>query len=267
MPAKVASASSAISRYSVRPLSASSRNSAAAAVGFPAGVGASCSGLRRAVSAPSGISPGPRSGADVVKETASRRIVETFDHGVGELHRCLVILHLAARHPRVDAGMHGKRIIVQCTRRGLRRSRLHRDTQSHGSSLALRPMPRQAAGRACATQNAAPRPSAAPAPSPDTRSPPSHSSLCRESVDKRRGPLLRAASSFVRVASRRARSCFFRSHPLRGHLRQAFASHAAHSSPGCGACRQAHRCPSTSPQTPTPRRSRTALASSSVQVK
>ena len=45
-----------VSRSFASPFSASRRSSAAAAVGFPAGVGVSCSGLRRAESAP--IAPG-----------------------------------------------------------------------------------------------------------------------------------------------------------------------------------------------------------------
>ena len=117
MPAKQASVSSAMSRYCLRPFSASRRNRAAAAVGFPAGVGASCNGLRRADNAPSGNSS--RRGR--VEESTECRIVEARNHRVGQLDGGMAITHCAARHPRIDAGMDGKGIIIERAGNRLRR--------------------------------------------------------------------------------------------------------------------------------------------------
>ena len=110
MPAKDSSVSSAISRYSLRPLNSSRRSNAAAAVGLPAGVGESCSGLRLAVSAPSGRSPGRDCR---IEERSRRAVVELRDHGVRQLYGRLVEAHLAARDPAVNAGVHRHGVIVE----------------------------------------------------------------------------------------------------------------------------------------------------------
>ena len=152
-----------------------------AAVGLPAGVGESCSGFRRAPRAPSGALP---PGCGRIVERARRRVVEARDHGVGHAVTAPVEIHVPARDPRIDAGMHSKRVIVQRARSLFRRQRRTgvlriRDhmVQRRGSVPGLV----QAAGSACAAQTPAPNPCAARAPSQGRPTPPSHSSPCRAS--------------------------------------------------------------------------------------
>ena len=82
--------------------------------------------------APSGILPGSAfNGADVYNNPPADEIARCSIMASASSRRCLVILHLSARRPRIDAGIHGKRIIVERTPAQSPAARAHRDTQSH----------------------------------------------------------------------------------------------------------------------------------------
>ncbi len=161
-----------------------------AAIGLPAGVGESCSGLRRVASTPRLL---PSAGGFAVEEASGSWVEEAGNHGVGNGARELEVAEIGRGFVGVEACQRGEGIILEhagnvavlgfrigigdhVQKLGAARLAI---SGSHLSWLAERcprfcflpflfSMPGPAPGRASATRSAALRPDAAPSLPPGT---------------------------------------------------------------------------------------------------